>query len=88
MSLSLGAVGSRLLRLNPFTRWVATPVHAWTSYQLVDVEGSWSLRKTPEASRLGLRGLWGAEAGRMLHTVCHGLRKLSNVRVHAGLVIA
>ena len=41
-----------------------------------------------KAGHLRLRGLSGAETEWMLHSICHNLRKLSNARVNAGLVMA
>ncbi len=56
-------------------------MHAWTSCQLVDVEGSWSLRKTPEASRLCLRGPFGAEAAHNLPWLTKALQCRSECRL-------
>ena len=41
-----------------------------------------------KAGHLRLRGLSGAETEWMLPSICHNLRKLSNARVNAGLVMA
>ncbi len=41
-----------------------------------------------KAGHLRLRGLQGAETEWTLHSICHNLRKLSNARVNAGLVMA
>ncbi|MHB1733965.1 MAG: IS1182 family transposase [Ferrimicrobium acidiphilum] len=41
-----------------------------------------------KAGHLRLRGLSGAETEWMLHSICPNLRKLSNARVNAGLVMA
>ncbi len=40
-----------------------------------------------KAGYLRLRGLQGAHSEWMLHSICHNLRKLSNARVNAGLVM-
>jgi len=41
-----------------------------------------------KAGHLRLRGLQGAQTDWMLHSICHNLRKHSNARVNAGLVMA